>query len=142
MRTSHYLLPPGKYYIGDPCYVFNDSTWDKLLDVTDSFQNDELTEFGGGVVWGYSTAVGDGVYTDQNDNEFSVDSGVLAAIPIDLIENPDGEANGTVVDAPNGLQVEHDNGTFWFGVICIKTAGDEDEDEDTGYDDPDAEEIF
>jgi hypothetical protein len=132
-------LPPGKYYIGDPCYVFNDDTWQRLLDGA-PFEG-AIVEFDGRQLWGQSTAHGDGVYLDQDGNEFGVDSGVLAAIPIELVDNPAGEEEGVIIDAPNGLVVEHDAGTFWLGEHCITTDDVQDsfptdalDDLDGGYD--------
>jgi hypothetical protein len=133
-------LPPGKYYIGDPCYVFQDATWDRLLETAlEDLQHGEITEFDGRQLWGHATMHGDGVFEDQNGVEYGVDTGTLGAVPIELIDDPAGEENGTIVDAPNGLSVEHDNGTFWFGNIVIKTNADldkdfDDDEVDGGYD--------
>jgi hypothetical protein len=139
MATLHFQLPPGKYYIGDPLYVLDES-WATITELTEHFENKEPLEFQGYTLWGHSTAFGEGTYTDQNSSEYSVESGVLAAIPIDLIEVPDGESEGTIIECNNGLKIEHVNGTFWFDNICIKTR-DVDEDDNNGYDDPGAEEV-
>lgn len=122
-------LPAGKYYIGDPCYVFDES-WDRLLESTNYLQNKGPVDFDGYTLFAYSTAYGDGTYTDQHGNEYPVDAGLLGAIPIELIEVPSGEEDGTILDAPNGLEVYHDNGTFYFGDIIIKT--DETDPDDFG----------
>lgn len=138
-------LPPGRYFIGDPCYVFDDDkdTWDKLLDA--GLSDGGVVEFNGHKVYAHHTAYGDGTYKDQNGNEFGVDTGMLGAVPIELIEYPAGEEDGTMVDAPNGLLVDYENGTFYFGNIVIKTDEDDEDDFeedpfDGGYDgDPDAD---
>lgn len=137
---SHHTLPPGRYYIGDPCYVFSDKTWDELISKCD-VQDGEIMSFGGADFWSHSTAWGNGMYKDGNSVEYGVDSGLLGAVPIGLIDNPAGETDGLVIDAPDGLHVEYDSGTFWFGAIVIKT-DDYDEDLDGGYYDEDPEEIF
>lgn len=133
----HHQLPAGKYYIGDPCYIFSES-WDDLLGVV-SFDGD-IEEYKTYQLWGHSTAFGDGMYDDQNDNEYCVDSGVLAAVPYELIEDAAGETNGTIIDAPNGLLVEYNNGTFIFNDITIMT--DTDDTWDSGYDDDGAEDVY
>lgn len=140
-------LPPGKYFIGDPCYVFQDATWDRLLDQSlDDMQHGEIFEFEGRQLWSHGTPHGDGVYDDQNGIEYGVDAGMLGAVPIELIDDPAGEELGTIIDCPKGLTVEYDNGTFWFGTIVIKTNSDiddpfEDDDLDGGYDGDGPEEI-
>lgn len=138
-KHAHFTLPPGKYFIGDPCYVFDNPSWD-LLQELDGFLDGEIVTLQDRQLWAHSTAHGDGTYPDQNGSEYSVDSGMLGAVPIELIEDPSGEEHGTMVDAPNGLIVEYDNGTFWFGAIVIKT-DDVDSDDDAGYGDDDPEEI-
>lgn len=137
-------LPPGKYYIGDPCYVIDDKEWDDVLDATAYFENAGVSTFQGHQLWGHSTAYGDGTYLDQNGNEYGVDSGCIGAVPIGLIENPGGEDHGTmVIDAPEGLRVSYENGKFWFNSICIDTdPSDDEEDFDGGYDlDPEDDEL-
>jgi hypothetical protein len=136
-------LPAGKYYIGDPCYVFNDKTWDHLNEVHwDSMSTGEIFEHGGGQVWMHTTKFGDGVYDDQNGTEYGVDSGLIGIVPIALIEDPAGEENGTILEFARGVTVSYDNGTFYIGNITIKTNSDIDldfdEDEvDGGYGDAD-----
>lgn len=131
-------LPAGKYYIGDPCYVFADKTWDRILESDTELRTGEIVEFEGHQLWAHATFHGDGTYKDQNENEFGVDGSMLGAVPIDAIDEPAGEEFGTVIDAPNGLEVEYSNGTFWIGPITIKTndvdADDfPDDDVDGGY---------
>lgn len=112
-------LPPGKYYIGDPCYVFEVS-WDAVLSETDYFTNERQT-IKGVPVFGGPTAYGDGVYLGSDGFDYSVDAGLLAAIPVELIEDETGAAFGTVVDAPSGLECANHAGAFTFGPISIDT---------------------
>jgi len=137
-----YTLPPGKYYIGDPCYVLDDDAWDRVLELSSCFEDGKPVPFDDHMIWAHHTMYGDGAYYDQNGNEFGVDSGCLGAVPLSAISDPAGEDSGALVDAPNGLVVEYDEqtGTFVFGSIIIKTGDEdiEDGDFDGGYDgDPD-----
>lgn len=136
-----YRLPPGKYYIGDPCYVMQDGTWDELLNEHhDHLSHGEIVEFKGAQLWAHGTAHGDGAYADQNDAEYTVDSGMLGVVPLALIDDPAGEEGGVVMDFPKGLTVEYCNGTFFIGPICIRTdyltddEDFEDDEVDGGYD--------
>ncbi len=140
-------LPAGKYFIGDPCYVFNDDTWDTLCEKhLDAMSTGEIFEFNGHQVWSHSTAYGDGVYGDQNGAEYGVDAGLLGIVPIALIEDPAGEELGTMIEFQRSVVVSYENGTFYIGHITIKTGNDdldfEDSDLDGGYDEDGADEIF
>jgi hypothetical protein len=129
-----FQLPAGRYYIGDPCYVLQ-ASWDRIKT---AFDENEPVEFDGYTVWGANTAFGDGCYKCSRGSEYMVDSGILAAIPVQLIDNPNGEEHGTIIDEPNGLMVEYDlNGTFTFGSICIKTGDDGAGNDYEEYDDDD-----
>lgn len=136
-----FRLPPGKYYIGDPCYVFQNDTWDQLIqEHGDHLQHGEIVEFRDAQLWAHCTAHGDGAYMDQMNTEYSVDSSMIGVVPLGLIDDPSGEDDAVVMDFPKGLTVEYSNGTFFIGPICIRTdylADDEsfeDEDVDGGYD--------
>lgn len=68
------------YYIGDLCYVMHDC-WSEVCDLT-FFDNSEH-EFqlaDGRKFILFTTAYGDGTYTDQYGNQYGVDAGVIGAI--------------------------------------------------------------
>lgn len=125
-------LPPGRYYIGDPCYVFDES-WDDVLTATDFFDKNVQT-FRGVPVFGHSTAYGDGAYHGSNGREYGVDAGLLGAIPEQLFDNQPDD-NGPVIDAPQGLRCSYSDGVFYFHVIGANTIEiDTDPDEGDEYD--------
>jgi hypothetical protein len=87
-------LEAGKYWIGDPCYVLDDTgvdfNWSEFVDFI--FKGDPSGRLNEGVVqhqgirFGFfSTAYGDGGYYDNRGNEYGVDAGMIACIPYDLI---------------------------------------------------------
>lgn len=131
-------LPPGKYYIGDPCYVFSDKRWRDFLN---SKQKDELTgteksavSVNGNVhflnyhFWYHNTAFGDGAYTGTNGFEYGVDSASLGIVPVEIIDKESN--NGTMHDFPEGVDVSFNNGIFKFNEIEINTEIDYDEEID------------
>lgn len=128
-------LPKGKYFIGDPSVVFSSEKWAKISEACEHFQDDEIKTFEGLEFWVFTTG-SDGIFCDQNGNEYEVDSGLLGAIPVELIEIPEGEEHGTMLEVTSdrGFNVEYLKGAFYFGNICINTG--EDEDEDYDEDDP------
>jgi hypothetical protein len=75
-------MPPGTYYVGDPCYCFNDS-WDGLLKQTDYFRepvarDSEDVPF----VVAFSTEYGDGTYYDDDGRSYGVDAGLLGLVRV------------------------------------------------------------
>ena len=77
-------LLKGKYLISDPCYIFSDESYEKLLDKTDYFENGELDNC---VI--YSTDHGDGSYKDNRKNIYGVDSGTIGCFPEYMVEDFD-----------------------------------------------------
>ena len=80
-------LKPGKYVIGDPCYVVKDSLWleyCELLDKSEAEKKQGLVVLRGVEMFASSTAYGDGVYLDKATGEdFAVDAGLIGATPLD-----------------------------------------------------------
>lgn len=148
------ILKAGRYWIGDPCYVLGDGqydfSWDEFVDFC--FRNDNSGRANEGVVTHqgitfafFGTAYGDGGYTDQFDNEYGVDAGMIACIPAEYASDSDSHL-GTFHDFPNDFMCFYRNGTIVFGNIEIPT-GDEDEESSNDdeqnlnyYDDEDTEE--
>ena len=128
-------LPKGKYYIGDPSYVFRKS-WDEVLKKTDYFSDSETVVFGKRIVGG-STAYGDGSYKDNYGRSYAVDSGTIAILPVSLLLK-DKEMRPKEIEADNDMHIvkmEKDfdaiaeDGIFTFGDIVINTRDTEEEDD-------------
>lgn len=83
-------LPKGEYFIGDPCYCFDYTTWMRLLTETNYLQGAQVPLFKNNDeerhLVAFDTAYGDGVYEDEDGNEYPVDSGMLGAVPVELID--------------------------------------------------------
>jgi hypothetical protein len=74
----------GKYYVGDPCYIF-DEHWVEILDQTNFLEDGHHTIFGERIFAG-GTAYGDGSYSDQYGRHYWVDAGLLAVVPVSLLK--------------------------------------------------------
>ena len=140
-----YNLKSGKYYIGDPCYLF-DKEWNNICDFMINGhmnQGEYISPKGYFVIYG-STAYGDGVYIDNNHGEYAVDSGVLGIVPFDAIFidnildlNSDFDMY-SIVEFKEPFIVHVDgNGFFNFGDIFIDTKDIYDQEEDYPYDEED-----
>jgi hypothetical protein len=77
------LLPAGKYWIGDPGYVLTD--WDAYLD--DSDFEGGVYELNGALAMIFDTDHGDGGYEDQEGRVYGVDSGMIGAVPVSMVED-------------------------------------------------------
>jgi hypothetical protein len=145
-------MPAGEYYVGDPCYVIPDDEWSDLLDHTlffglfaspDNMAKDiynEKANQNGIFSWKdkllgvSSTAYGDGGYSSNVDKSFSVDAGMIGAVPLELCD-PEGleevhkYGHGHVMTFDHDFSIEYDDGTICIGEVEIYT-GDRDEDEE------------
>ena len=96
-------MTPGKYYIGDPCYVLDHDILDRMfishekqreknntfIDHTGYCIDDRdkhIFKFEGYNYSIISTLIGDGRFNDGTGKEYFVDSGTLSCIPMELIE--------------------------------------------------------
>lgn len=92
MKTLELYYGPGKYFIGDPCYVLTDENWELFLN------HDDYTNFKKGSY----VHVRDWIWKDQDGHEYYVDSGNFGITPFNLIKSymTDNELNafGKVID--------------------------------------------
>ena len=134
-----------RYYIGDLCYVMHDE-WDEvcnLLDYEDETVSYELAD--GRKFHTLFTKYGDGTYLDNFGRSYSVDAGLIGAIRVEDIRDPDFEevvarGGAHIVEFDTEFQeydVHEYKGLLCFAHVEIET-GDgmweedelEDEDED------------
>ena len=131
-----------KYYVGDLCYVMHDE-WNEVCSMA-SFDNEDGAEYeleDGRKFFFYSTAWGDGQYTDTEGRLYSVDSGSIGAIKVDDIRDPElarivEEGLGHIHEFPaeiDGMDcyAEGENlGILNFYTVQINTSGEDPEEGD------------
>ena len=133
------MMPAGKYYIGDLCYVMAD-VWEEFCNITISGHEcleGEFTLPDGRRFATYSTKYGDGVYPSNIGEAFSVDAGLIGCILVSDITDPEvTEAKmkslGAVVEFGTDFITEGDRrgtGIIQFGRVIIETGDIEEEDE-------------
>ena len=130
-------LPQATYIIIDPCYVMTDENYDLLLEEYTGNNGPEATEV---MVNGHKmalsgTAWGDGTYDSNTSTSFSVDAGIIGAVPLALCcpEKLKEEfvKENSVIMADTTVGFKWVDGTFYFNDLEIYTSYDEeDEDED------------
>ncbi len=121
----------GKYYIGDPCYIFEKS-WS---DVCDSVIFKYEDEYKGKPLLIGSTSYGDGTYTDDQNRKYWVDSGTIGILPISFLKVDKKETIKSInksegmhiVEFENDFTASIENGIFMFGDIKIDTCSDDED---------------
>lgn len=125
---SETVLPAGKYWVGDPCYAFeDDQVWSALLDDGGINLNPmprimECEAMGRSFV-ASGTYFGDGLYYDQHGYGYGVDAGLVGATPV--VEGqkcPDGMRE---VEFSAPFTVAYDDGTITIGPLIIETDPEE-----------------
>lgn len=146
-------MPAGRYYVGDLCYVIRDrSDWDAV--VANAFPDDgdgrgvdgEFTLPDGRRYAMFSTAYGDGTYTDAEGRRYLVDAGSIGCIRLEDIRDLDDERiffdGGQIIEFPIPFECDSNGFLITFGHVYINT-GDSDYDDDyEGDDDYALEEEF
>ena len=112
-------LPAGEYYVGDPCYCFNDN-WSSVLAVTDFFKN-ETVSFNEGFVAAEGTAHGDGTYEGNDGNSYPVDAGHIGAVSVNLCEKTYPPFGMQRVIFGEDFMVSSEDGVIKIGDILINT---------------------
>jgi len=118
-------VPPGKYWLGDPCYSVPENLWMPLLNSCEIFELPigRVTKDGQEYqVLAFGTAYGDGCYTDQSGHSFPVDAGLIGLTPVGLA---DGHPFGsTLVEFKVETECSCRNGVLRFGTFTINTKDD------------------
>jgi hypothetical protein len=119
-------LPPGKYWIGDLCYVM-ESRWgdfcEKLQTHDGTDHNGEI-EIEGLKLWYHFTELGDGIFpalkntlpnAQVPDGGFFVDAGLIGIVPFDLTDSSSADySSGVTVTFANAVICSYQDGLFQF----------------------------
>jgi hypothetical protein len=141
--TVTVMVDPGRYVLGDPCYLIRGNHWDELLETCDMFDQPighvTLTMPGSDFLVGkryeilaFGTYYGDGTYQDNVGNTYNVDSGLIGLVPVELAEALGTLKEGDVIiefREPNGW-CSNENGVMCFGFNKIDTRKYYEEDEE------------
>lgn len=76
-------LPAGTYYIGDLCYVITDDNWISLIKQLNVIKGDvtipkPVVDMYN--IWLHNTLNGDGLFQDESNNQYPVDSGTIGIV--------------------------------------------------------------
>lgn len=118
------MMPAGKYYVGDLCYVMHPE-WNEVCDLLDGGEG-EFTLKDGRKFASLNTYYGDGVYTSNMGTEHSVDAGLIGCIRVcDILDDEYTQEHtkelGAFIDFQEPFEVWNDDGILCFGHIRIDT---------------------
>ena len=121
------MMPAGKYYVGDLCYVMDSDEWRQVCSIIikDNQCLDGEFELSDGRRFAiYSTAYGDGGYYDQYGHTYSVDAGSIGCVLMSDIR-----ANkydnlldlGAILEFAEPFETGSQGGQLKFGHVIIDT---------------------
>jgi hypothetical protein len=120
------MMPAGKYYIGDLCYVMH-GEWDEFCALTiqgNSLLNGEFSLKDGRRFASFTTKYGDGSYFDEEGRSYSVDAGLIGCIlveDIDLSDKSNFLNGGQVVNFDRDFTTFSSGGVIRIGNVVIDT---------------------
>jgi len=125
MIIERCMMPAGKYYVGDLCYVMG-NVWSEVCDKTLTKEGKSIegafTLESGKRFAMFSTAYGDGEYYDMEGNSYGVDSGTIGCIKVeDINQDEIREDLGNIIEFPNDFYVKKNDGKLMFGKVWIDT---------------------
>ena len=124
------MMPAGRYWVGDLCYVLHDA-WSEVCRCGDGVH----TLADGRRIAKFATIHGDGLYDDDDGNGYGVDSGTLGCILADDIRDTSASDElGKWVTAaepftprrtyPDGTSPRFDGGVLHMAGVRIHLDGD------------------
>ena len=127
--SKELVLPPGDYYLGDPCYVINED-WDEFLNEFWKFDRGGVFRYKGRTCAAFYTKYGDGQYevTEGAFGWLPVDAGMIGMIPWELANAGD-SSGGVDVRIRKPAKCYENDGWLHFGDIVVNTSDEEEEDE-------------
>ena len=130
---NKYKFPAGTYYVGDLCYVMHEE-WDEMFNLFfpefTSPGNEGKFQLKSGVTFGcFTTAYGDGVYTDQKGRNYPVDSGSIGLVrveDVDIANKENDLALGQILAFDEDFEIfSTEDHTLHFGNVAIIPTKDE-----------------
>jgi len=128
-KNDSVIVPPGVYWLGDPCYAIDDhDEWIALLEDANFFEDQITGQLKGFTVYSVGTLYGDGHYQDSEGFRYPVDAGMIGLVPVELTREDIEGMRKINIDKPTIFSV-NTAGMITFGNVTIMT-GDINEDEE------------
>lgn len=140
---KEFTLRPGRYFVGDPCYVVPNSKWSDLVNLWYPLESEgDLEPYGTFrtddqricEVIVFETDHGDGVYRDQEGFSYPVDSGLIGILSVDSLDPKSTDTSlGRVIEFKSRFLVRQEGPKLFFGSVSIDTLEEDEEDEKEGW---------
>jgi len=140
LNNPQVYMEPGAYYIGDLCYVLQDS-WDEFCKITISGEQCLSGGFrfaDGREFVSFTTIYGDGTYYDKDGFQYPVDAGLIGCIRVQDMDNVDideASHDGRVHVFTKPFICEKVDGVLYFGKVAIDLDPSDYNDDEEEYDD-------
>jgi len=105
-------LPAGRYYIGDLCYVLNESIYQGVFG--DNGYEPGHYKIVAGEFMLNRTAYGDGAYIGSNDYAYGVDAGIIGIASMSVCAPEEDVYGGTLHTFTEPVTCAFNNGRFQF----------------------------
>lgn len=128
------ILPSGKYFIGDPVNVLHEKIYIGIWGNVYNYENGKFNIFGHDIIF-HSTHSGDGTFKDTRDRKYLIESGVIALINMELVEDSTSCKTGHVFNFTSDVNFIYDAGQIYIKsgkkYINIDTRKENDSDYDS-----------
>ena len=125
-QTVSGIFPAGNYYIGDISYVLSSEIYRDFWHEVHNFQ-DGIYEINNGHFAVSGTKYGDGCYSDNKDNDYPVDAGVIGLVSEKLLVKEELDMiimwKPVIINSITPVKFEFNNGIFIIEYItefCCK----------------------
>lgn len=118
MDGTGYMIPAGSYWLGDPAYFVNKRLYQAILE-SKFMENEDYCAgyFNNEIIVAMRTAYGDGIYNDNENNIYQVDSGMIGLIPVSCRDDFAAVSSGRFVTFKAPVVFRKDNAsTFLLGI--------------------------
>jgi hypothetical protein len=139
LNNPQVYMEPGTYYIGDLCYVLNDS-WDEFCAITidgEQCLNGGFRFADGREFVSFMTIYGDGTYRDKEGFKYPVDAGLIGCIRVEDMDCTidDVGTGGNIRVFTKPFVCERVDGMLYFGKVAIDLDPSYYDDDEEEYDD-------
>ena len=126
-----YIVPAGRYFLGDPCYTVPAEYWGPLLEASDFLSRPGTIYVDGTpiTVVAFETAYGDGLFIGSNGFSYAVDSGTIGLVPYLLGEGTAFRNLVTIIEFERDVIASTFGSILTFGDIVIDTDDFQEEEE-------------
>lgn len=118
MDGTGYTIPAGRYWLGDPAYFVNKKLYQAILESKFMENEDYCAGYlDNEIIVAMRTAYGDGIYNDNENNIYQVDSGMIGLIPVSCRDDFASANSGRFVTFATPVIFRKDNAsTFLLGI--------------------------